>query len=166
MESDKKGHVVAKKDHLDSEFTHDYFPKALNKGIDPDFSNWSERQDTAKSKDKNQQDLNNQLILPNIKDEKSFDVNPSFSEDFDERLPTETLNDRETVTKLYNEYTDKKIKTQNRDKRIKSLTRSSISSENDDKNSRSFERPEKSSSFNQFSSQYQFNRETDPNVFK
>ena len=160
MESDKKGHVVAKKDHLDSEFTHDYSPKALSKGIDHDFSNWSERQDTAKSKDKNQQDLSNQLILPSIKDEKSIDVNPSFSEDFDERLPTET------VTKLYNEYTDKKIKTQNRDKRIKSLTRSSISSENDDKNSRSFERPEKSSPFNQFSSQYQFNRETDPNAFK
>lgn len=60
-----------------------------------------------------------------------------------------------------------KIKTQNRDKRIQSLTRSSISSDgNEERKSRSLERPEKSSSINQFSSQYQFNRETDPNAFK
>jgi hypothetical protein len=60
-----------------------------------------------------------------------------------------------------------KIKTQNRDKRIQSLTRSSVSSDkNEERQSRSLERPGKSSSINQFSSQYQFNRETDPTAFK
>ena len=167
MESDKKGHLVAKRDHLDSEYTHDYFPKASKKGIDSDFSNWSERQDTAKTKDKNPQDLNSfDSHLPNIKDDKAFDVNPVFGEEGDERLPTETLNERETLTRFYDEYTDKKIKLQNRDKRIQSLTRSSISSDNEDRKSRSLERPGKSSSINQFSSQYQFNRETDPAAFK
>lgn len=40
------------------------------------------------------------------------------------------------------------------------------SEKNDNKKSRSLERPGKSSSINQFSSQYQFNRETDPTAFK
>jgi hypothetical protein len=40
------------------------------------------------------------------------------------------------------------------------------SDRNEERKSRSLERPEKSSSINQFSSQYQFNRETDPTAFK
>ena len=57
--------------------------------------------------------------------------------------------------------------TANRERRIQSLTRSSLTSDkNDERRSRSLERPGKSSSINQFSSQYQFNRETDPNAFK
>ena len=160
--------IVAKKDHLDSEYTHDFFPKAVKKGIDSDFSAWSERQGTAKTKDKGESTPVNQTThLPSIKDERSFNDNPHFGEELDERLPTDALNERETLTKFYEEYTDKKIKTQNREKRIQSLTRSSISSDNnEDRKSRSLERPGKSSSINQFSSQYQFNRETDPNAFK
>lgn len=60
-----------------------------------------------------------------------------------------------------------KIKTQNRDKRIQSLTRSSNASDKiEDRATRSLERPGKSSSINQFSSQYQFNKEIDPVAFK
>lgn len=168
METNKRVQLMGSNESFSNDEHPNHFQGPSDSGIDPDFGSWGEKADTIKTFEKSDTDLNQKTHLPNIKDDRMFDENPMFGDGSDERLPTDTLNDRETLTRfVMEEYNDKKIKTQNRDKRIQSLTRSSISSDkNEERQSRSLERPGKSSSINQFSSQYQFNRETDPAAFK
>ena len=74
-----------------------------------------------------------------IKNDIVFDENPIPTEE-EERILVKTLNGRETMCEfLMEEYEDNKLKTRNRDQRIQSLTRSSISSDkNEECKSRSF----------------------------
>lgn len=137
---------------------------------DSNFSFEKFKQETLKNYEKLDIEKNTHSThFPNIKADKAFDENPLTTEEGYDPMPTESFNERETANKFYEESLEEsKIKTQNREKRLQSLTRSSLSSEKgeDKKLSRSLERPGKSSSINQFSSQIQFNRETDPDAFK
>jgi len=138
-----------------------------NEGIDTDFHSWNDRVESSPQQPSEAR-VTDQTNLQNKTNERMFDENPLLIEEKINNLPTDTLNERETMTKLVMEnYKDSNTKIQNRDKRIQSLTRSSASSERkEERISKSLERPGKSSSINQFSSQYQFNRETDPAAFK
>lgn len=155
MEPEQKV-LLSQKQHFNDLGEPHFGPSNTDKGIDKNFSAWGEK------------DEHKSTHFPSMKDDKALDENPLFTQEDNERLPTDTMNERETMGRFYDEaFEESKLKTQNRDKRLQSLTRSSLSSDKpEDRKSRSLERPEKSSSINQFSSQYQFNRETDPNAFK
>ena len=167
METEQKVLLTQKQQFTNSPETN-FNMKSTEKGIDSNFSAWKEKPSTIKNFEKIDLNKNtNTTHFPSIKPEKTFDENPLFTEEVEENLPTDS-NERDTMNRFVDgQISDNKIKTQNREKRIQSLTRSSLSSERgEDRKSRSLERPGKSSSINQFSSQYQFNRETDPNAFK
>jgi hypothetical protein len=82
--------------------------KITNSGIDPDFGAWGDKTGTIKNFEKvNIGDSEQTSPLPNIKDEKAFDDSPVFTDEGDERLPTDTLNERDTMNKFMLEDYDK-----------------------------------------------------------
>ena len=87
--------------------TEEFESAAHNRGIDPDFTSWGDKTET---KSFNREEVNDEgdVHLPNIKDDKVFDENPVFTEEDNEGLPTDTINDRETTNKFIIEGTDVK----------------------------------------------------------
>lgn len=79
--------------------TEEFASVVHNKGIDPDFTTWGDKTE-SKSFHKEDFQEGGDTHLPNIKDDRVFDENPLFAEEDNERLPTDTFNDRETTSKF------------------------------------------------------------------
>lgn len=97
MEINKRGPRGSNLEEFGNVEDPESYQDNVDKGIDSDFTAWGEKLDTMKNFEP--VDLNipaENTHLPNIKDDRAFEENPFFVEEPEERLPTDTLNERET----------------------------------------------------------------------
>ena len=94
MEDDKKASSSQYEEENDNK---EELQNNNDNGIDSDFTAWGEKPNTMKNFEP--VDINiptENTHFPSIKDDKAFNENPLYTEEADEHLPTDTLNERET----------------------------------------------------------------------